>query len=90
MSDVVERVLKTYWAKWKEGLPNEECMAAALSALRPGDVLSGGMVVVPETLTKAMELTMWEGIQKDKKGISFPQELWSAMLAAAKEPNDAA
>lgn len=84
MSDVVERVEAEFMRLWnKGGVTNREWMVAVLSALRPGDVLPGGMVVVGERPTERM-------IDVGLEHHPDPGELWSAMLAAAKENDDAA
>ena len=82
MNDVVERCAKAICADsgFAPGTVFAREAKAALSTLRPGDELPGGLVCVSKKATQAMSDAGWI----DKEDVS-PAEIWSAMLAAAKE-----
>jgi hypothetical protein len=83
--DVVERVGRLFLDC---GGSFDRRIFRALSALRPGDELPGGMVVVPKVATGDM---IWAGGQAQSNSIGSygePAIVWSAMLAAAKEVDE--
>ena len=75
--DVVERVRNAMAASRAESFSAEETIDG-LRALRPGDELPGGLVVVGKVPTEKM---LKAGSDEFTIGASF-----RAMLAAAKEP----
>lgn len=91
MSDVVERIALALCEASNQAIFHKD-VATALSTLRPGDVLPGGLVVVPAEATEQM-IVAGDDLQLDKMTNEFcaiqPASMWRAMLAAAKEPDNA-
>jgi len=65
---------------------SEYMVRRALSALRPGDPLPGGLVVVPEEPTEAMlDATYGAEIEGDYLGVDDIAIIYRIMLRAAQE-----
>lgn len=96
--DVADRCADVYREKTvadimagKEPKPVSYYMKLALRALRPGDELPGGVVVVPKEATDKQHDAARDWSRKKYGmpiGLDASAGCWSAMIAAAKEGKD--